>query len=30
LLNQKAIKLVGRLNLKLFFHISRIPHNGIN
>jgi predicted transcriptional regulator with HTH domain len=26
LLNQKAIK----LNVKLFFHVSRIPHNGIN
>ncbi|PXF59422.1 MAG: hypothetical protein C4B59_11450 [Candidatus Methanogaster sp.] len=30
LLNQKAIKLVGRLNVKLFFHVSRIPHNGLN
>ena len=30
LLNQKAIKLIGRLNVKLFFHVSRIPHNGIN
>jgi hypothetical protein len=28
LLNQKAIKSVGRLNVKLFFHLSRIPHHG--
>ena len=28
LLNQKAIKSVGRLNVKLFFHLSRIPHYG--
>lgn len=28
LLNQKGIKLVGRLNVKLFFHLSRIPHHG--
>ena len=27
LLNQKGIKLVGRLNVKLFFHLSRIPHH---
>ena len=27
-LNQKGIKLVGRLNVKLFFHVSSIPHHG--
>jgi len=30
LLNQKAIKLVGRLNVKLSFHISRIPHHAVS
>lgn len=28
LLNQKDIKLNGRLKVKLFFHLSRIPHHG--
>jgi len=27
-LNQKGISLVGRLNVKLFFRVSRIPHHG--
>jgi len=30
LLNQKAIKSMGRLNAKLSFHISRIPHHSVN
>lgn len=30
LLNQKAIKLMARLNVKLSFHISRIPHHSVN
>jgi len=30
LLNQKAIKLVGRLNVKLSFHISRIPQHAFS
>ena len=30
LLNQKRVMLTGRLNLKLFFHVSRIPHHGSN
>ena len=29
LLNQKTIKLVGRLNVKLSFHISWIPHHAV-
>lgn len=28
LLNQQDVKMVGRLNLKLFFYVSRIPHHG--
>lgn len=28
LLNQKGISLVGRLSVKLFFRVSRIPHHG--
>jgi hypothetical protein len=27
-LNQMGIRLVGRLSVKLFFHLSRIPHHG--
>jgi len=30
LLNKKAIKLVGRLNVKLSFHISKIPHHAVS
>lgn len=28
LLNEKAIHMVGRLKLKLFFHVSTVPHHG--
>jgi transposase len=28
LLNEKSIHMVGRLKLKLFFHVSTIPHHG--
>jgi len=28
LLNEKAIQMVGRLKLKLFFHVSTVPHHG--
>ena len=28
LLNQKSFRLAGRLNVKLFFHVSSIPHYG--